>query len=237
MELELKVINQFNVINHDMRILADTLNKIKINTLTFRRNNITIRYSSLHVVFYINNNTRTLDINGYKNNEDILFLQEHSNEIYQLTIKNEDGLVRVFEKHHIDTLGGIDFSNNGLVIEFYKSTIFDMLYHTELLIHASRNPALKESINLLDKIDTKPSSILVDDEVVEIYDYLSRDIDLITIHLELIKHIREISTRYPMNLKSIEVVKTGYIIKIYSNVKELRYEECINASIKSDDNS
>lgn len=229
MDLKLETINQINVINYDMKIIEDALDNFSVNTLKFKRDNITIRYKKVHIVWF--NNIDSILLTGKEPKEYLTEIQSRVNDICRLTITGLDDTIRVFERYHIDSLGGVSFIATGIATEFYKSTLYDMLYPKGLIVLANRNPALEESINLLEVIDTKPSDVLSDDEVCDIYDWLSKDIDLITVHLEIIKHARIIATRYPMNLKSIEVNNRGYVIKVYNNVKELRFEECVNVSL------
>lgn len=224
--MDLKQIHQISVVTYDIMRINELLNTVNINLLKFRRDNIIIRYSSFIITL---SDGCIMTINN-KISPDIFTNTNYKySDIVRLEVRNLNEEVRIFEKYHLDALGGIDIKEHGLFIEFYKSLIFNTLYSDELLSLMERNPCYESGLDLYEVMDTYPATIITDEEVNEIYSYIMDDIETSLIHTELMKPIHAIANKYTLNPKSIVVCNTGFNIKIYKNIKEFRFEECHNA--------
>lgn len=222
--IERQLINTSGVNN-----LALLLETAMTNTIYLIKPKQLYIYKSLVLYF----NKEVITLNDSTNIAVLKDLNNRSKLVTRAVITGYNGYIIDLSHDEIIGLRGFKLINHmELAIEYYKSTIYDILYTPDLVSLCLTNPKLDNtySVNILEEIDATPSICLTDDVIDQINNELILNPDIKNqIGLD-ITPIRNIMNKYMYNPKEFTVSRYTIKIHILEDIRIIRFNELINRS-------
>ncbi len=186
-------------------------------------------YVYKELVLYFNN--EAVSLNDNTNLAVLKDLNSRAKLVTRLVITGYNGYVIDLSQEEIRALRGFKLVNHvELAIEYYKSTLYDILYNPDLITLCRRNPKLEdiESIDILEEIEASPSICLTDGVIDQINNALVLNPDIRNgISLDLTP-IRNLINRYMYNPKEFTVSRYNIRIHILEDIRIIRFNELLN---------
>lgn len=225
---------------HDLRIIdRQLINTNGINTLsllleTAMTNTIyLIKPKQLYVYkkleIQIDNNIGII-LNESEHIDRIKEIDSKSKSVTKLIITGYNGIVIELTREDILGLRGFKLINHvELAIEYYKSTIYDILYNPDLISLCRRNPKLEDyGMDILEEIEASPSICLTDGVIDQINQALIQYPDITNELNRDFTPIRNIINKYLFNPKEFSI--TRYTIRVYvlEDIRVIRFNELMS---------
>ena len=224
---DLPIIDRQLVNTTGINNLAMLLETSMTNTIYLIRPKQLYVYKELLLYF----NTEVIALNDNTNLDRLKELNSRSELVTRLVITGYNGYIIDLSYEEINALRGFKLINNiELAIEYYKSTLYDILYNPDLISLCRRNPKLEDidSIDILDEIDASPSICLTDGVVDQINNALVSNPDIRNaVSLDLTP-IRNLINRYMYNPKEFTVSRYNIRIHILEDIRIIRFNELLS---------
>lgn len=223
---------------HDLRIIDRQLvNTTGINTLamlleTAMTNTIyLIKPKQLYVykqlVLYFDNNTVVLE--GNDSLARIKEINDNTKLVNRITITGYNGSVIDLTLEEIRGLNGFKLINHvELAIEYYKSTLFDILYNPDLISICRRNPTIDDSLDILEEIDANPSLCLSESVIDQINTALISYPDISNEINRDLTPIRSLINKYTHNPKEFTITRYTIRIHVIEDIRIIRFNEILS---------
>lgn len=235
---DLQIIDRLLINTSAINTLASLLETAMTNTIYLIKPKQLYIYKELKVIMS-DNTSMVLD-----ESTSIGLIKELNNksrDVFRLIITGYNGSVIDLSELEIRALRGFKLVNNiELAIEYYKSTIFDILYNSELTSLCRRNPAIEDySIDIMDVIEASPSICLSDDIIEQINQALLQYPDILTEINRDLSYLGTVIHKYVFNPKEFSITRYGIRIHILEDIRVIRFNEILNGGDVDDneDNS
>jgi hypothetical protein len=224
---DLPVLERQLINTNGINILASLLETAMVNTIYLIKPKQLYIYKKL--TLFINNEPITIHPN-----DSIVRIRElnaSSKLVTRLIITGYNDSVIDLSYEEIKALRGFKLVNHvELAIEYYKSTIFDILYQPDLISLCRRNPKLDDiiSMDVLDMIEASPSLCLTDNIIEQINLALNSNPDIKnTISMDLTP-IRNLINKYTFNPKEFTISRYNIRIHILEDIRIIRFNELLS---------
>lgn len=224
---DLSIIDRQLINTSGVNSLATLLETAMTNTIYLIKPKQLYIYKELVLYF----GSEVVKLNDNTNISILKDLNDKARLITRLVITGYNGYIIDLSYDEIKALRGFKLINHiELAIEYYKSTLYDILYNPDLISLCRRNPKLDEvtSMDILEEIEASPSICLTDDVVDQINNALVFNPDIKnTISLDLTP-IRNLINRYMYNPKEFTVTRYTIRIHILEDIRIIRFNELLS---------
>ena len=224
---DLPVIERQLVNTNGINNLATLLETAMTNTIYLIKPKQLYIYKELQLHF----NNEIVTLNDTTNIAIIKDINSRAKLVNRLVITGYNGSVIDYTHEEIIGLRGFKLVNHiELAIEYYKSTLYDILYNPNLVSLCRRNPKLSDtsSIDILDMIEASPSLCLTDGVIEQINGALVQYPDIRNdISLDLTP-IRNLLNRYAFNPKEFTVSRYNIRVHILEDIRIIRFNELLD---------